>query len=109
MRDLPFAEIKIDQSLVTGCATDAANAALCQTIIDLAHRFGGVAVAEGVERTADLQALMMMGCDFGQGVLIGPPAPKPRFLELLRARTSNKPPASAPETKSAPKPIGQVA
>ncbi len=42
LRDLPFAEIKIDQSLVNGCATVAANAALCQTVIDLARQFGGV-------------------------------------------------------------------
>ncbi len=28
---------------------------------------------------------MVMGCDFGQGVLIAPPMPKERFLELLRA------------------------
>ncbi len=50
LRALPFAELKIDHSFVTGCATDAANAAICQTAIDLAHRFGSAAVAEGVER-----------------------------------------------------------
>ncbi len=69
MRDLPFAELKIDRSFARGCATDATNAAICQTAIDLAHRFGSAAVAEGVENQADLQALMVMGCDFGQGAL----------------------------------------
>ena len=88
-----------------GCATDAANAALCQTVIDLAHRFGSAAVAKGMEKAGDLQALMMTGCDFGQGVLIAPPMPKARFLELQRARMGNKPAA----TKSAPKPVGHVA
>ena len=67
LRDLPFAELKIDRSFVRGCATDATNAAICQTAIDLAHRFGSAAVAEGIESQADLQALMVMGCDFGQG------------------------------------------
>jgi len=109
LRDLPFAEIKIDQSLVSGCATDAANAALCQTVIDLAHRFGGVAVADGVEKTSDLEALTAIGCDYGQGVSIAPPMPKSRFLDLLRARMSNKPAASPAATKSAEKPVGQVA
>ena len=70
LRDLPFAELKVDRSFVMGCSTDATNAAICQTAIDLAHRFGSAAVAEGVETQADLQALMVMGCDFGQGVLI---------------------------------------
>ena len=51
------------------CATDANNAPICQTAIDLAHRFG-LAVAEGVESMADLQALVVMGCDFGQEVLV---------------------------------------
>ncbi len=87
LRRLPFAELKIDQSFVAGCAADATNGAIRQTAIDLAHRFGGVAVAEGVENTADLQTLIAMG-DFGQGVLIAPPMPKQRFLELLRQRKS---------------------
>ena len=86
LRNLPFAELKIDRSFVRNCATDATNAAICQTAIDLAHRFGSAAVAEGVESQADLQALMVMGCDFGQGALIAPPMPKERFLDLLRQR-----------------------
>ena len=90
LRDLPFAELKIDGSFVKNCAIDATNAAICQTAIDLAHRFNSVAVAEGIESMADLQALVVMGCDFGQGVLVGPPMPKERFLELLRQRM-NKP------------------
>ncbi len=110
LRDLPFAELKIDRSFVRGCATDATNAAICQTAIDLAHRFGSGAVAEGVENQADLQALMVMGCDFGQGVLIAPPMPKERFLDLLRQRM-NKPRGAAPGDPhpAGAKPVGHVA
>ena len=110
LRDLPFAELKIDHSFVAGCSADATNAAICQTAIDLAHRFGSSAVAEGVESTADLQALMVMGCDFGQGVLIAPPMPKERFLDLLRQRL-NKPrgPASRENAKAPSAPVGRVA
>jgi len=109
LRDLPFAELKIDHSFVAGCSADATNAAICQTAIDLAHRFGSSAVAEGVESTADLQALMVMGCDFGQGVLIAPPMPKERFLDLLRQRL-NKPRGPARENAKAPSaPVGRVA
>ena len=110
LRALPFAELKIHRSFVVGCATDAANAAICQTAIDLAHRFGSAAVAEGVENAADLQALMVMGCDFGQGALIAPAMPKERFLELLRQRM-NKPRAGAPRTapSGSQKAAGRVA
>jgi EAL domain-containing protein (putative c-di-GMP-specific phosphodiesterase class I) len=110
LRALPFAELKIDRSFVTGCATDAANGAICQTAIDLAHRFGSAAVAEGVESSADLQTLMVMGCDFGQGPLIAPPMPKERFVELLRQRM-NKPRAVSPRDAMhvSPKVAGRVA
>lgn len=110
LRNLPFAELKVDRSFVRGCASDATNAAICQTAIDLAHRFGSAAVAEGIESQADLQALMVMGCDFGQGVLIAPPMPKDRFLELLRQRM-NKPRASAAKDPAQPgaRPVGRVA
>jgi EAL domain-containing protein (putative c-di-GMP-specific phosphodiesterase class I) len=110
LRDLPFAELKIDHSFVMGCATDATNAAICQTAIDLAHRFGSAAVAEGVETSADLQALMVMGCDFGQGVLIAPPMPKERFLDLLRQRMSKQRPATPGDAmKATQRSVGRVA
>ncbi len=113
LRDLSFAELKLDQSFVQNCATDATNAAICQTAVDLAHRFGSAAVAEGIERQADLQALMVMGCDFGQGVLIAPPMPQERFLDLLNQRVNKARPqavsageAAAAQASGA---VGQVA
>jgi len=90
LRELPFAELKIHRSFVKNCAVDVTNAAICQTAIDLCHRFGSIAVAEGIDGIADLQSLMVMGCDFGQGALVAPPMPKDRFLEALRQHM-NKP------------------
>lgn len=101
LRDLPFAELKLDGSFVKNCAIDATNAAICQTAIDLAHLFGSVAVAKGVESMADLQALVVMGCDFGQGMLVAPPTPKERFLELL-SQCMNKPRPPAEPAASEP-------
>ena len=95
LRELPFAELKIDHTFVKNCATEGTNGAICQTAIDLAHRFGSVAVAEGIENMADLQALQVMRCDFGQGVLLAPPMPKERFIELLNQR-NNRPRPHAP-------------
>ncbi len=90
LRELPFAELKIDDSFVKDCAVDGTNGAICQTAIDLAHRFGSVAVAEGIENLADLQALQVMRCDFGQGVLLAPPMPKERFISLLNQRNNRR-------------------
>src|SRR5207244_4166635 len=102
LRELSFAELKLNDSFVKNCAVDATNAAICQTAIDLAHRFGSAAVAEGIESVADLQAMQIMGCDFGQGHLIAPPMPIKDFIALLQQRM-NKPPArpAAPPAQDA--------
>jgi len=97
LRESVFAELKIDNSFIKNCAVDAGNAVVCQTAVDLAHRLGIVAVAEGIEGHADLQALQLMGCDHGQGVLIAPPMPMASLLEFLHQRPS-KP--LAPEDSS---------
>ena len=102
LRALPFGELKVGSTFVKDCATDASNAAICQTAIDLAHRFGGTAVAEGIGSMADLQALLVMGCDFGQGMLVAPPMPRERFLELLRQRKSKPAPQKAAPTNEMP-------
>ncbi|MDQ2078863.1 EAL domain-containing protein [Xanthobacteraceae bacterium Astr-EGSB] len=97
LRELAFTELKLNYSFVKNCATDATNAAICQTAIDLAHRFGSAAVAEGIESMADLQALQIMGCDFGQGILLAPPMPLPQFLALLQQRMNRPRPAAPAE------------
>jgi len=104
LRKIPFAEIKIDPMFVKNCAVDVSNAAICQTAIDLAHRFGSTAVAEGIETMQDLQGLIAMGCDVGQGALIGAPLPRAQFLELLQRRLNKR-----PAQPQAPAPAGQVA
>jgi EAL domain-containing protein (putative c-di-GMP-specific phosphodiesterase class I) len=95
---LPFAELKLDQAFVTDCSTDRANAPLCRTAIDLAHHFGRMAVAMGLEKASDAIALVSMGCDFGQGFLLGQPMPEQRFISLLhqRAATQGRQLAAAP-------------
>ena len=97
LRELAFTELKLNYSFVKNCAIDATNAAICQTAIDLAHRFGSAAVAEGIESMADLQALQIMGCDFGQGILLAPPMPLPQFMSLLQQRMNRPRPAAPAE------------
>jgi len=91
LKDLPFAELKLDRAFVTDCGSDKVNAPLCKTVIDLAHNFGSIAVAVGIEKASDALALVSMGCDYGQGFLLGQPMPEERFISLLRQRAN--PPA----------------
>ena len=90
LKELPFVELKLDRSFVTDCGTDRVNAGLCKTVIDLAHNFGSVAVAIGIEKAADALAVTGMGCDLGQGYLLGQPMPEERFVSLLRQRGAGK-------------------
>jgi EAL domain-containing protein (putative c-di-GMP-specific phosphodiesterase class I)/FixJ family two-component response regulator len=97
LKELPFAEMKLDRSFVVGCGTDKVHAPICKTVIDLAHSFGALAVGIGLEKASDAVALVSMGCDLGQGFLYGQPMPEERFIALLKQRvTVRRAPASAP-------------
>jgi EAL domain-containing protein (putative c-di-GMP-specific phosphodiesterase class I) len=84
---MPFAELKLDREFIADCGSDKVNMPLCKSVIDLAHNFGRNAVAIGIEKAADALALISMGCDFGQGFLLGQPMPEERFIALLRQRS----------------------
>jgi EAL domain-containing protein (putative c-di-GMP-specific phosphodiesterase class I) len=90
LKELPFAELKLDRTFVSDCGTDKVNAPLCKTVIDLAHNFGSAAVAIGIEKASDALALTSMGCDIGQGFLLGQPMPEERFISLLRQRAAGQ-------------------
>jgi len=80
-----FSELKIDQSLVQECDAKAGAGNICKSIIQIAHNFGGRATAVGISTEAQLQMLAGLGCDFGQGYLLG----KPMRFEELNTTISN--------------------
>jgi EAL domain-containing protein (putative c-di-GMP-specific phosphodiesterase class I) len=86
LKQLPFSELKIDRSYVTDCNKDDHNAGLCETIVELAHRFGLKTVAEGIETHHESHKLQGVGCDVGQGYLFAKPMAKEQFVSLLRRR-----------------------
>jgi EAL domain-containing protein (putative c-di-GMP-specific phosphodiesterase class I) len=90
LKELPFAELKLDRAFVADCGTDKVNAPLCKTVIDLAHGFGSIAVGIGIDKASDALALVSMGCDCGQGFLLGQPMPEERFISLLRQRAASQ-------------------
>ena len=105
VEELPFEELKLDRTFVADCGTDKVNAPLCKTVIDLAHNFGRSVVAVGIEKAADALALVSMGCDYGQGYLLGQPMPEERFISLLRQRAATQGRSldeTAPKTEKQP-------
>ncbi len=79
--DLDF--LKIDKSFVYNLENDAANVALCEAIIVMAHKLGLKVIAEGVETQQQYEVLRHAGCDYGQGFLFGAPLPANEFEALL--------------------------
>ncbi len=73
LTQLPFAEIKLDRRFVDGCSLDKHKNAICQRVVDFAHRGKMTVLAEGIESVADLNTLMDMGYDLGQGFLLAKP------------------------------------
>jgi EAL domain-containing protein (putative c-di-GMP-specific phosphodiesterase class I) len=86
LKEVPFSELKIDRKFVENCATNSTNKAICESVVTLAHRLGCIAVAEGVEREADLRVLHELGCDLVQGFLLARPMPKRRLEAILKQR-----------------------
>jgi EAL domain-containing protein (putative c-di-GMP-specific phosphodiesterase class I)/CheY-like chemotaxis protein len=93
LKALPFAEVKLDRKLVADCGEDGHNASLCRSAIDLAHHLGATVVAKGIETRSELQALVAMGCDVGQGFMFAPPIPQDRLITLLQQLAQKYSPA----------------
>ncbi len=82
LAELPFVELKLDRSFVSGCANDARKHRMCQSVANLAHRSKLTAVAEGVETREDLHALIRMGYDMAQGYYFERPMAVDKFIAL---------------------------
>ncbi len=87
LQRLPIDSLKIDGSFVRGIDGDEANRDVVSTIVGLARSLGIDAVAEGIEREEELETLLALGCEFGQGYLFAPPlAPEEVARRLLAQR-----------------------
>ena len=74
-----FSEVKIDRSLVTSFG-DPKSQMVVEHIVALAHRFGAVVVAEGIETVAIAERLRSLGVDMGQGFLFSQALPPEAFV-----------------------------
>lgn len=80
LKRLPVHELKIDKSFVMAMESDASDAKIVRSTIDLAHNLSLSVVAEGVESQAILDRLEALGCDEAQGYFISKPMPAAEFV-----------------------------
>jgi diguanylate cyclase (GGDEF)-like protein len=79
LKRLPVDELKIDKSFVMSMETDADDAKIVRSTIDLAHNLGLTVVAEGVENAKIWDMLRELNCDLAQGYHMGKPMPASEF------------------------------
>jgi EAL domain-containing protein (putative c-di-GMP-specific phosphodiesterase class I) len=75
--------LKIDKSFINNLVSDGSDKALTEAIVDLAHRLGIEAIAEGVESIAQRDALAAIGCDYIQGYYYSQAVTREIFEKLL--------------------------
>ena len=69
LRRFPVDYLKIDRSFIAGMTHQAEDAAIVSAVLGLGKVLGFRTIAEGIEEPEQLEQLIGMGCDSGQGFL----------------------------------------
>jgi diguanylate cyclase (GGDEF)-like protein len=83
LREMPVQSLKIGQSYVRNLADNMADAAVCGSIIALAHHLDLTVVAEGVESADSARRLREQHCDEIQGQYVAHALPPDDFAGLM--------------------------
>jgi diguanylate cyclase (GGDEF)-like protein/PAS domain S-box-containing protein len=82
--DVPASFVKVDRSFVAEMGESTACAAVVAAVVSLCRALDIAVVAEGIEQEAQQSQLASLGCDFGQGYLLG----RPGRLDLTTIRAA---------------------
>src|SRR5690242_20878221 len=97
LRSLPFDVIKIDRSFVTNIHENKESMAIVRAVATLASALSVPVCVEGIENEAAYEAVVMLGCQVGQGWYFGKAMPAEEAADLLASRIprADEPPLSA--------------
>jgi len=87
LRSFPVDVVKIDKIFVDEIEHDRGASALVQAILSLGLGLTFEVVAEGIETQEQLESLLDLGCQYGQGYLLARPLSVPQlnvFLDHIR-------------------------
>jgi diguanylate cyclase (GGDEF)-like protein/PAS domain S-box-containing protein len=88
IQQFPVDILKVDKSFVDVVNSDARKSALTATILKLAQDLDLKPVAEGIERADQLERLLELHCDLGQGFFFAKPLDREALQGLLTERQS---------------------
>jgi EAL domain-containing protein (putative c-di-GMP-specific phosphodiesterase class I) len=73
LRQFPVDTLKIDRPLIKEMLSDKVAADIVELIVTLAHKMNLQVVAEGVETPRQVEHLLKLGCECGQGYFFSQP------------------------------------
>jgi diguanylate cyclase (GGDEF)-like protein/PAS domain S-box-containing protein len=86
VRRFPVDILKVDKSFIDGVSESGESSALTAAVIELAGILSLKPVAEGIERADQLERLLELHCDLGQGYFFAKPLPPDELKQLLSER-----------------------
>ena len=87
---IPFTELKIDQSFVTGATNRPNMRVILESSLQLSQKLGLRSVAEGVEKDDEWALLKSLGCDIAQGYFIARPMPGEAVMDWHQSWSQGK-------------------
>ena len=84
LNSFPIDKIKIDRSFVMDLGVKPKSAELIRAAINIGQSLGLATLAEGIETREQLDFLLALGCQQGQGYLFGRPVPATEISEHLK-------------------------
>ncbi|GGJ65554.1 putative bifunctional diguanylate cyclase/phosphodiesterase [Deinococcus aquiradiocola] len=88
---LPLHELKLDRMLLANITEDPSSWGMMEALLSLAQSLDLPVVVEGVETSAQLNAMRAMGCGTVQGYLTGRPQHPASVFSLLSAGSPDEP------------------
>jgi diguanylate cyclase (GGDEF)-like protein len=84
LRQMPVDVLKLDKSFIDDILTSDQQHTMVDTIVTLARNLELAVVAEGIEEAGQRDALVRMGCPYGQGYLFSKPVWPTEITPLVR-------------------------
>jgi EAL domain-containing protein (putative c-di-GMP-specific phosphodiesterase class I) len=89
LTQFPVDALKIDRSLVREMQSDRGASDIVELIITLAHKMKLKVIAEGIETVRQMERLIELGCEFGQGYFFSQPMEARAALVFMRQQIAS--------------------
>ncbi len=89
LTQFPVDALKIDRSLIHEMQSDRGTANIVELIIMLAHKMKLRVIAEGIETVRQMERLIELGCEYGQGYFFSQPMEAKAALIFMRQQIAS--------------------